>query len=63
MRLKERVPATPPAAPVHRYGKPKAGKVATPPPRNHADYDLQPLRVSSLDHYIRIDTDERFHVH
>ncbi len=29
----------------------------------HADYNLRPLAVGSLDHYvIRLDEDERFHV-
>ena len=29
----------------------------------HADYNLRPLAVDSLDHYvIRLDEDERFHV-
>lgn len=29
----------------------------------HADYNLRPLVVDSLDHYvIRLDEDERFHV-
>jgi hypothetical protein len=30
----------------------------------HADYDLQPMAVPSLDHYvIRVEEGERFHVH
>jgi hypothetical protein len=29
----------------------------------HADYNLLPLEVSGLDHYVERDDDERFHVH
>ena len=29
---------------------------------SHADYDLRPLGVRSLDHYVEYDDDERFHV-
>jgi hypothetical protein len=28
----------------------------------HADYNLLPLEVSGLDHYVERDDDERFHV-
>jgi hypothetical protein len=29
---------------------------------NHLDYDLHPLCVHSLEHYVERDGDERFHV-
>lgn len=37
---------------------------ATPdgPDPLHADYNLHPLLVSSLDHYVEHDDDERFHI-
>jgi hypothetical protein len=28
----------------------------------HADYDLQPLRVHALEHYLEYSDNERFHV-
>jgi hypothetical protein len=28
----------------------------------HADYNLRPLEVRSLDHYMEHDDDERFHI-
>ena len=63
MMLKERPPTTPPATPVHRGATAKAREADTRLPQTHADYDRQPLRVNSLDHYIKLDTDDRFHVH
>jgi hypothetical protein len=29
---------------------------------SHADYDLNPLTVYGLDHYVERDDDERFHI-
>ncbi len=44
---------TPPATP--------AGK-ATVPPAPHTDYNLRPLPVPPLDHYVEREEDERFRV-
>ncbi len=63
MMLKERPPSTQPARPVHRHAKPNANEAAAAPSRSHTDYDRQPLRVNSLDHYVKVDSDNRFHVH
>ena len=39
--------------------------VATAPDDNppHADYNLNPLEVNGLDHYVKHEDDERFHVY
>ncbi|OOG61680.1 hypothetical protein B0E46_15455 [Rhodanobacter sp. B04] len=29
---------------------------------SHADYNLRPLEVHRLDHYVEYDDDERFHI-
>ncbi len=55
------MPGTSPAPrpPSGRYGATDRDIRSLP----HADYDLRPLRVNSLDHYvIPTDRQERFHV-
>ncbi len=63
MMLKEHPPTTQSATPAHQRAKAKAQEAATRPPHCHTDYDRQPLHVNSLDHYLKVDTDDRFHVH
>lgn len=63
MVLKACPPTTQPAAPVHRQAKSKPHEAAASQPPNHADYDRKPLRVNSMDHYVKVDSDGRFHVH
>lgn len=50
----------PPAAPLP-VGKTTSAIAAEPVP-SHGDYNHQPLLVSGLEHYVKPEEDERFHV-
>jgi len=63
MTLKEHTQAAHPAKLIPHIDKPRAVEAESTPRRPHTDYDLQPLRVSSLDHYVEADASDRFDVH
>ena len=56
------MPATPVITPAPLLSTP-ASTAADDSSPAHADYNLLPLQVRGLDHYVEHDDDERFHVH
>ncbi len=56
----ERVPATATALSAQ---PPAAGDTAKPDTPVHTDYNLQPLPVARLDHYLEQPDDGMFHIH
>ena len=61
MTLKEEPAAAPSAAFLDQTAEPPVAAPAEPAAA-HVDYDLRPLRVRCLEHYLERPDEERFHV-
>lgn len=55
-------PVEPPCTETPPSTEPPVAKDAAGPNVRHTDYNLQPLPVPGLDHYVDRETDERFRV-
>ncbi|RDS81246.1 hypothetical protein DWU98_11980 [Dyella monticola] len=64
MLFSSRRPTRPPTAKKHAHESiTKASPAAAELRLHHLDYNLQPLSVASLSHYVEPVEDERFRVH